>query len=218
MPTEPTEPSARAGEAPSLRDKILEVAEPLFARQGFASLGMRELAERVGMSKSALFHHFPSKVALYEAVLERAVQRLETLLEHAPDDPLARLHLWVDRFIDALAEHPSLAPLLLRTFFEDDVAELAEVDATVQRMLARVAECLAQGRESGAIRPVSVPHTIQTLIGMTVYHFASGDFGELVLGEPVFSSRAVHARKEHVRDYIDRALADRGRNEPCTSS
>ena len=31
---------------------------------------------------------------------------------------------------------------------------------------------------AGEIRRVSVPHTVQTLIGMTVFHFATGDFGE----------------------------------------
>ena len=53
----------------SSRDKILEVAEALFAQRGFAGVGLREVAESAGLGKSSLFHHFASKVQLYLAVL-----------------------------------------------------------------------------------------------------------------------------------------------------
>jgi TetR/AcrR family transcriptional regulator len=49
----------------SSRDKILEVAEALYARRGFAGVGMREVAEAAGLGKSSLFHHFRSKAQLY---------------------------------------------------------------------------------------------------------------------------------------------------------
>ncbi len=202
----------RADVAPSSRDKILDTAEPLFARNGFAGLGMRELADRVGLSKSSLFHHFPSKVSLYVSVLERVLLTIETRLAAASpaDSPLERLRRWVDRIVDTLAENPAHAPLLLRTLFEHDVAgpdEAPQVDAAFQRVIGRVASCLAEGIAQGQIRDVSIPHTIQTLIGMTVYHFASGDVGEDLLGHPIYSAEAVRARKRHIASYIDHGLA-----------
>ena len=75
---------------PSSREKILEVAEALFAQRGFAAVGMREVAGAAGLGKSSLFHHFRSKALLYLAVLgrvlDRIAQRLDPVLgenEHA---------------------------------------------------------------------------------------------------------------------------------------
>ena len=110
-------------EVASSRDKILEVAEALFARRGFAGVGLREVAEAAGLGKSSLFHHFASKVQLYLAVLERVLGRIAKRLEpalRADLPPVAKLDGWVDALIDALAEHPASARLLLRALFEDD--------------------------------------------------------------------------------------------------
>ena len=58
----------------SARDKILDAAEALFARRGYAGVGMSEVAEAVGLGKSSLFHHFPTKAQLYAAVADRILR------------------------------------------------------------------------------------------------------------------------------------------------
>src|SRR5512145_2388803 len=105
------------------REKILEVAEALFARRGFAGVGLREVAETAGLGKSSLFHHFESKLQLYFAVLGRVLGRIEAALRPpfaSGGPPLARLDRVIDALIDGLAEHPASARLLLRAIFEDD--------------------------------------------------------------------------------------------------
>lgn len=57
------------------RDRILADASALFAERGFADTSMRTIAERVGVSKSTLFHHYPSKDDLLMAVLARRDDR-----------------------------------------------------------------------------------------------------------------------------------------------
>src|ERR1043166_2599982 len=98
------------------RDKILDAAEDLFARRGFAGIGMREVAEVAGLGKSSLFHHFKSKAQLYAAVAGRILdifdQRLTAALA-AGGDPAARFDRWIDALIDTFAEHPTSARLLL---------------------------------------------------------------------------------------------------------
>jgi len=206
--------SSSGTESPiSSRDKILDTAEPLFAKHGFAGVGLREVADRVGMGKSSLFHHFPSKIQLYVAVLERVLVEFDRRLElRAREDasPLAQMHGWATVGIHTLAEHPTWAPLLLRSLFEGDVIsgeDQGRIDAIFSRLVSRISNFLQAGIEAGEFRAISIPHTIQTLIGMTVFHFASGDLGKDLLGESVFSPREVEARIAHVHDYIDHALA-----------
>lgn len=49
---------------------ILSVAFQAFAKQGYRALTMRSLANKCGMTVSSLYHHFPSKIDLYDSVLE----------------------------------------------------------------------------------------------------------------------------------------------------
>jgi len=203
------EPEAES--SPSTRGKILETAESLFARFGFAGVGMRAVADSVGVSKSALFHHFPTKRALWAAVLERSMLEFDVRISAAADragDALERMTLCIEAVIDSLVENPARAPLLLRSLFEveDEEPDDAAARDVLQRVLARVAAGLEGGIASGEIRPVSVPHTLQTLIGMTVFHFATGEFGEDVLGAPLYSAAEIRKRKEHVVSFMDRAL------------
>jgi AcrR family transcriptional regulator len=52
------------------RDEILRVALGLFASKGIEGTGLREIAERIGVSQPALYHYFASKDALVDAVIE----------------------------------------------------------------------------------------------------------------------------------------------------
>lgn len=202
-----------AAKQPS-RDKILDCAEELFARRGYAGIGLAEVAERVGLGKSSLFHHFRSKSQLYAAVVARILDRIETPLTAAlaaGGTPVVRLERWVDALVDTLARHPTYARLLLRSLFEDDdlageLPEEREANETIRRLVAALARLLKEGMAAGAFRPASVPHTLQTLIGATVYHFASGEFGDELIGRPLFSASEVRRRKAEVKGLLRRGL------------
>lgn len=207
----------RAPEVPaSSREKILDVAEALFARRGYAGVGLREVAEAAGLGKSSLFHHFRGKAQLYLAVLDRVFERIDERLAPmltGPGSPLVRLEGCLDALIDALAEHPTTARLLLRGLFEDDdlpeaaQAEVTATERTLFGILERILSMLREGIETGAFRRVSARHTLQTLIGATVYHFASGEFGEGIFGRPLFSAESVRRRKQEVKALIHSGLA-----------
>src|SRR5438874_13764483 len=73
--------TARAREAPSTRDTILDAAERRFAERGFAGVSMREIAAEAGLKNQAsLYHHFRHKRALYEAVLSRGIAPIIALV------------------------------------------------------------------------------------------------------------------------------------------
>jgi AcrR family transcriptional regulator len=196
------------------RDKILDCAEELFARRGYAGIGLSEVAERVGLGKSSLFHHFRSKSQLYAAVVARILDRIEAPLTAAlaaGGTPVERLERWVDALVDTLARHPTYARLLLRSLFEDDdlageLPEEREANETIRRLVAALARVLKEGMTTGAFRPANVPHTLQTLIGATVYHFASGEFGDELIGRPLFAASEVRRRKAEVKSLLRRGL------------
>lgn len=69
---EPPKPSATGPEPVDTRARILDAAFGCFARDGFGGTSMSRIAEASGLSRTALYNHFPDK----EAVFLAAVQRL----------------------------------------------------------------------------------------------------------------------------------------------
>lgn len=203
----------------SPREKILEAAEASFAQRGFAGVGLSEIASAVGLSKSSLFHHFATKAQLYAAVVERILHEIETVLTRAlaaGGAPVERLDRWIDTLIDLLGERPAHSRLLLRSLFEDDelggtLEEERAANDTLARLIGGVSELLREGMAHGALRAASIPHTLQSLIGMVIYHFASGDFGAELLGRPVFTPAEVRRRKDEIKALLHHGLvAPRG--------
>lgn len=197
------------------REKILDHAEALFARRGFAGIGLAEVADAAGIGKSTLFHHFRGKAQLYAAVIARILARLEDVLMRAlaaGGTPGERVERWLDVLVDALGARPTDARLLLRSLFEDDelggdLAEEIEANAILARILAAGGALLKEGMATGEFREVSVPHALQTLIGATVFHFASGEFGEEMLGRPVFGAAEIRRRKVELKKIVLGGLA-----------
>lgn len=87
------EKTNRAGNARGRhkRLEIIQAALELFGEVGFHGASLRDIAARAGMSHPGMLHHFPTKVALLEAVLERRDEVDEAAMQEDFDDGLNRL-------------------------------------------------------------------------------------------------------------------------------
>lgn len=207
---------------PDSRDKILEVAEGLFAYGGYAGVGMRQLAATVGLSKSSLFHHFPTKLDLYADVLDRVLERIEQGLDsnsNAGAAPAERLEAWIDAVVQTLSEDMPAGRLMMRALVDEEPfpavmihggpgadRELMSFEIRLGRIIERFRALLEEGIAAGVFRPVSIGDAILSVIGCVVFHFASGDLGEALIGDSIFSGSAVERRRREVSEFIRRGL------------
>ena len=85
------------------RQRLLDIAEQLFAERGFYGVSIAAIAREVGFTKQGLLHYFNSKEKLYGAILQRIsddFQEQQTEAEQASEDPIESLK----QFYAALAE------------------------------------------------------------------------------------------------------------------
>lgn len=85
------------------RQRLLNIAEQLFAERGFYGVSIAAIASEVGFTKQGLLHYFNSKEKLYGAILQRIsddFQEQQTEAEQASEEPIESLK----RFYAALAE------------------------------------------------------------------------------------------------------------------
>jgi AcrR family transcriptional regulator len=123
---------------------ILDVAGRVFARAGYESAPMDEIAELAGVSKPMLYAYFGSKEGLYLAYIERAGgELLERLVAAAPpeDQSTAGLKARITEFLAFVEEHGDGWKVLFREVasnrpFAERVAGLRErIAEAVRRML-----------------------------------------------------------------------------------
>jgi AcrR family transcriptional regulator len=73
---------------PTTKERIRREAAALFREKGFNGTSMAELAGAVGITKSSLYHHFPSKQALLSEIIEVTVSRVTPLLQEVAESDL----------------------------------------------------------------------------------------------------------------------------------
>lgn len=149
------------------RSRIIEAALALFVEKGFAGVAMRQIAERSGVTKSLIHHHFGSKEALWKAVKEHALgiyaQEQRDELENAENPDADLLRRGVINYFRFLKGNPQVVRLLAWTHIEGDES-CGEMDAELVRLGA---ERIRQGQESGLFRDDVNPTHVVTIFVMT---------------------------------------------------
>jgi AcrR family transcriptional regulator len=105
--------TAVTGPGENTRSKILDVALELIAERGFAGTSTRELAERLGFTKAALYYHFRTKDDLLAALAAPSLAELASLAGASPQRPTASgRRALLRRYIDHVASHQRLIRVL----------------------------------------------------------------------------------------------------------
>lgn len=97
------------------RDGLIATARELFGRHGYDGVSIAAVLEAAGVARGALYHHFASKEALFDAVLDNEVARIATTAgaaARAADDPVAGLRAACETWL-AVALDPAVQRIVL---------------------------------------------------------------------------------------------------------
>lgn len=101
------------------RDRYITLATEGFANHGYHGLSLANLAKTAGVTKQALLHHFGTKDALYNTVLEALTDRLLASLNDTPDvSPKLRLILHFQDLLSGETNSTEDARLILRNLLD----------------------------------------------------------------------------------------------------
>lgn len=153
------------------RERVLRAATTSFLARGYAS-SVDDIARRAGVAKQTVYHHFPSKDALFKAVAHDLARGVLVELEHEPRDVRAAL----TRF--ALAYRARVLGAQGIATFRTVVPEIPRFRALAKSMYAasagemvrQVGDYLARAMEAGLLRRDDPQFAAELLLGMLVGH------------------------------------------------
>ncbi len=168
-----TRPAPPASKGARTAERILDAAEPIFAERGFEGASLREIARSAGIQQPGLYNHFPSKQALYQAVLDRAL----TPMMEAMGAPLAesgdRAAALAGAMTDILLERPHLAALFqqaLRSRASSPGARMMK--RWLDRLFGRAMEITRSAAPEGTA-PETLAIQIIAMFNLTTGYFLS---------------------------------------------
>ncbi len=158
-------PPARKGRPGYDQRAVLDVAVAAFIEHGYDATSMGLLASRLGLSKAAIYHHFPAKDQLLSAALDEALASLEGVLEEdgATTGSAAARLAWVVRgAVRVLVTKLPYVTLLLRVRGNTEV----EREALTRRRAfdARVTALVEAARAEGSLRSDIDPGVVTRLL------------------------------------------------------
>jgi AcrR family transcriptional regulator len=104
-----------AMKAPDSRQRFIDVAISLFSRHSFAGTSLQMIADELGVSKAAVYHHFHSRDVLLATVIEPLVTQMRSAIEQAERQrtPQAQAECMLTGFIDIVIRNRDVVPLLV---------------------------------------------------------------------------------------------------------
>lgn len=172
--------SSTAEPAPSVA-RILAEAEARFAAGGYAGTSLSSVARAAGLGNPGLLHHFPSKAALYRAVLESVGADLDRRMAEAlegVDGAADRVRALLGVLVAVWEERPAALRLVMHELLDDsgriERASVLPLGGAVRRAV----EVVEAGQRAGTVIEGDPLAIVARLHGTLLY----GLVGTAVLG------------------------------------
>ena len=148
------------------RAAIIDAATALFGTQGFTATTVDQIAARAGIAKGAVYHHFPNKEAVFEAVFETAsalLAREVKAVSRQGADPLAAMAIGNAAYFAACAQGPRRQIILRDGPAVLGWARWREVDA--RHFSRMIPVTLAAAMEAGLVERQPVEPLATLILG-----------------------------------------------------
>ncbi|MCD6585842.1 MAG: TetR/AcrR family transcriptional regulator [Desulfobacteraceae bacterium] len=157
---------------PATAEKLIEIAESLFAEKGFYGTSIRDLADSIAIAKSSLLHHFHTKENLYGAVLKKLAdemtEEVKAVQKQFPNEK-KQIFEFVQLLCNNSEKKPNRENIILRELLDNPKrAEKAKKWFFIDYFKG-LTDIIKSGQSNGVFKPVSPEIFILQLLGAHRY-------------------------------------------------
>jgi AcrR family transcriptional regulator len=105
------------------REKILRAAEGVFGKVGYERATLRDVAKIAGIHQPGIYNYYKTKRHLYEAILNRMLHPLMSVLDEVKGLPAKDQYKSVTKLVDLIMDNRNISSLLIRAFLSANKTE-----------------------------------------------------------------------------------------------
>lgn len=155
--------------------QIIEVAERLFATNGFHASSVRDIAKEADVNIAMISYYFGSKEKLLEAVFAVRTAELKALLANLVDDtkltPLEKIYKLIDAYMDKIMRQQFFHKIMVREQIsqrDSNCVVNTLIKETKQKNYQLISQIIGQGQKQGVFRKnIDVHFMMLTMMGTT---------------------------------------------------
>lgn len=155
------------------KQAILNAALNTFSQYGIHGTRLDQVAELAGVSKTNLLYYFPSKEALYDAVMQQILDIWLAPLRAFREDlaPLAAIGEYIRRKLEVSRDYPQASKLFCLEMLQGAPLVMDALTGDLKQLVADKSAIVAAWVKSGKLAPVD-PHHLIFMIWATTQHYA----------------------------------------------
>src|SRR5262245_51218049 len=155
------------------REKILDVAEELFAQKGFEGTSIRELAKKAKINVAMVSYYFGSKEQMFESLVENRAgfmrEKLQLINRDDGLDPMSKVEKLIEYYVERISSRTRFSRILHRELMLEQRSEMhAAIAEILLRNAKEMKKIIEEGIQKKVFRPVDSDMLIATLVGTTL--------------------------------------------------
>lgn len=192
------------------RDRVLQVAQALFAERGYRGASLRDIAKRIGIKAPSLLHHFPSKQQLYLAVLDKMFESLEdaaNAIAWGRESRQERMRQAVAGAVDFIASHPDFVRIMWKEMADESGVGRQVLKRRLPPLFSTAVNFIFRGQRDGEFRTEVDPlHFMWSLNSITIGYFTTAAMVRRLWNMNLLEPAMIERRKREVIDMVERTL------------
>lgn len=187
------------------REKILQAAEEVFARDGFAGARIHEISHKAGINQAMIYYYFSSKESLYQAVLKQTFLRLNLKLSKALTGNFGfpyKLRQLIEFYFDLGSQDNNLLRIMQQEFINGGEHSRQITSPYIKQLYSMVRKLFEEAIASGECRSMDIDSVLLAIFTLITFYYAASSMASYDQYTCSFEPDIMERRKSELTELI----------------